>query len=866
MVGVGMLVVGWCIILSSFLVVTCQAQIVLDDCGDIFYKSNSRYILTKDIYSDKPYCISFTSVSSIVLDCQNHKLQYNNTLSKSGGSFVSFYKATNIFVQNCVFVDAGVDTTNCTRTVIRNNTFYQQSPVKANVRASFLSATNTVNATIYLNTFQNSVITTDIPVDLILILNCPGAIFHLNTISNLTFYSSSQVTILFDGANTEFEISSNIFQSLTHVHNSCSVDMNTINPIQSLNGIGTFFYNNTLRQITANNVASCAPSSSSTSVALDGILVVNCTSCELGYNLIDGLKGPRVPSTIPYVFSNAFTGGIYVLASSRFQIYSNSVSNVRAADAPTNETFGGAGFGIIMIGNGLRSDFRSYVYDNTISNIFGGSGSDPVLAGATLGISCYDSGIGFTYTSIYSNNVTIRTNQTTICMGISAVDGSAAWDNRVDIVADNNYSIAIGYNFTSTSFPIFSNLANVTSGWLYTKYQIAPIPSSCRTDAPIFCFPPGSLCCPLDCSQSSYNTSCFLDERYCGDSFCTEGETFENCAYDCDPPICNCSGHGNCTSKYVCLCDDGWSGSDCSISGQFLQPNATAIKVKPVYNLNITNTTFFDSKMNTTFSYSSSVELSVSSIVEFDKKNSTVQNFSIANTLPTETDRSTTEYYILDAFLYQGPRGAEILVQVYTFLKSFIAVFGDNDIPIASGTIKINVIVAGWKFASDTNSLRIYFKSSVSSSKQNQVNITSRVDDTNFFRSYQIKSDKGVTLLGDIHPKLIVDGKIQFLYDTSFETSGNGDGFLVVTVPHFNYSVVIDPSYSVLLTPPDDVDSSSENGSETTGSYLQPSTPSNRALRIGLGVGLGIGIPILLIVGVLVYKYIHQNAIFVSDS
>eukprot|EP01111_Echinosteliopsis_oligospora_P008370 TRINITY_DN23982_c0_g1_i1.p1 TRINITY_DN23982_c0_g1~~TRINITY_DN23982_c0_g1_i1.p1 ORF type:complete len:176 (-),score=32.75 TRINITY_DN23982_c0_g1_i1:122-649(-) len=142
------------------------------------------------------------------------------------------------------------------------------------------------------------------------------------------------------------------------------------------------------------------------------------------------------------------------------------------------------------------------------------------------------------------------------------------------------------------------------------------------------------------------------------------------------------------------------------------------------------------------------------------------------------------------------------------------------------------------------------------------INNSEVIDPNANLRSYQM-SLNNITLFGRVYPRALVDGNIQYLKDVRFVTTKStksSEGYLVIRVPFFTDSLLIDPDFTVLL---DGARGEEENviaSSADLHSSLPPHSKKNaNALTIGLVVGLVGGIFTIGII-VAVFIYVRREA------
>jgi len=158
------------------------------------------------------------------------------------------------------------------------------------------------------------------------------------------------------------------------------------------------------------------------------------------------------------------------------------------------------------------------------------------------------------------------------------------------------------------------------------------------------------------------------------------------------------------------------------------------------------------------------------------------------NFTSTKTESSpTSEKWTFNTTLENR---AEIIVVIQHFTSPTLLVFADTPMSFAANTLKVNIKVRSWPFASVQNSLAFVMdaKSPAQGVSRSTLNSQGNVE-------WLMIEFEGYSLYGQFFPYAVVDNRTRFL---PFTLNTN-DYSVTAIAPHFWDEIELDPSYSVLL-------------------------------------------------------------------
>eukprot|EP00026_Physarum_polycephalum_P000478 Phypoly_transcript_00479.p1 GENE.Phypoly_transcript_00479~~Phypoly_transcript_00479.p1 ORF type:complete len:738 (+),score=93.32 Phypoly_transcript_00479:2350-4563(+) len=343
--------------------------------------------------------------------------------------------------------------------------------------------------------------------------------------------------------------------------------------------------------------------------------------------------------------------------------------------------------------------------------------------------------------------------------------------------------------------------------------------------------------CAVDCPSP-----CAL----CGDRHCnvTGGETCSNCFEDCGPcPVtksvpCNppdCSGHGTCMTNGVCQCRDPYTGSSCSEAPAPVQVVIQNTTTTPVVSITpISQKTVFGVVLTELR------ERRADGGLEYDIIFSTGSNFTLQENAAQNTlnkhwlafaqleNQATLE---INIFQFGDPAGTPINFANTT------TVYGQNE-------VKIGIKVQNWPFRALSNSLELVFNTLVGDSEASQKSDCTFTEKNanNSVSTLSINVD-GITMYGQYEPNAEVDNTIRLITYTLTDSS------IVAKAPHFWDTLVIDPSFSILVETAD-----------KSGCAAHSKSGLDKKLVVAIAVPVGVFVVALVVALIVIIPRLHLKS------
>ncbi|EGG20787.1 EGF-like domain-containing protein [Cavenderia fasciculata] len=264
----------------------------------------------------------------------------------------------------------------------------------------------------------------------------------------------------------------------------------------------------------------------------------------------------------------------------------------------------------------------------------------------------------------------------------------------------------------------------------------------------------------------------------------------------------NCSGHGTCSNTTgKCTCEVGYQSSqDCSVSGGGSgTPPST------------------DGNGNTTLPSKVNFTVAVSHLRELD-----IDGQTTVKILKTSTTKwNVTNNYGGDSNvkLYQGmfPNDTAVLqVTVTYYNQSQDIVFAGQTISMPSDSVKYELAISNWTWTSNTNTIQAIFntkspKYSTYNCQESEATLTTTTTSGESIYFFQLKNG-GSVMNANFADRLLSDQRVIrtsiTLLDSNdplyLDVATSNDEYnllAAVNCPHFENSVIIDPSFSALVQP-----------------------------------------------------------------
>ncbi|KAN0034533.1 hypothetical protein ACTFIV_001053 [Dictyostelium citrinum] len=300
----------------------------------------------------------------------------------------------------------------------------------------------------------------------------------------------------------------------------------------------------------------------------------------------------------------------------------------------------------------------------------------------------------------------------------------------------------------------------------------------------------------IDCSNKTCPNKCTNNgecDVLTGECSCFNG--FEG--IDCSNKTCpnNCSNNGQCDkSNGKCFCYSNWGGVDCSIKTTqkpdlpppIIDENGQTIF--PGINLNIS--------------------VAITHLREIDINDDSVKVLRLRDIVWVERSNISSNYFYYKGTFENDPAIFELVIKY--FQNADTITFAGEQLNMPDNSIKYQVTISNWKFATETNNLQaIYYSKTGLVTKYNcDEVVSSSVVGTN---DYQINTGEG-EFNAKFASKVIVDKN---LYSSTYITALQSDDPLyndigsnvntdyslltAIMTPYFRHQVELDPLFSSLI-------------------------------------------------------------------
>ncbi|KAN0038835.1 hypothetical protein ACTA71_001027 [Dictyostelium dimigraforme] len=267
-------------------------------------------------------------------------------------------------------------------------------------------------------------------------------------------------------------------------------------------------------------------------------------------------------------------------------------------------------------------------------------------------------------------------------------------------------------------------------------------------------------------------------------------------------PECGGVNNGYCDNDIGCICYSPWIGDDCT----------SRVIVIPQPSINTTDPTI-DIPINGTDSTENNFYRSLISLVslrELDFNNNQVKSFNFEKWIYMEINNTTNKY--LTTISNKNGNGetteTNITVILQWFEKNDTITFAGQTLRMNPSSIKYTINITSYSFNQNLNHLQLVMSASLQSSKTNDIcssksfGNTSDGDNSNFMK---LKVNDH-SVYGRFIKRAIVDNKIisveNSILDNSMDKSSNSytsETFIGISIPFYNYNVLVDPDFSVLV-------------------------------------------------------------------
>ncbi|KYQ91778.1 EGF-like domain-containing protein [Tieghemostelium lacteum] len=313
-------------------------------------------------------------------------------------------------------------------------------------------------------------------------------------------------------------------------------------------------------------------------------------------------------------------------------------------------------------------------------------------------------------------------------------------------------------------------------------------------------------------------------------------------------PLCGGPNNGDCIAN-KCQCKDPWIGNDC------LSQN---IIIKPTINTTSPDTgndykTDLDGK-----DVSLKTLVSIVSLNEINKDSSINFSYNFTNwkyTNLTSSDRTKNfEEYLYETDVPYGGINTTVKVTLKYFHNKDTVEFAGETLDILPSTLKYQISISPFKFQSSLNTLQLVMSASIQSDTNDysctyQEQGNSPDSDADYVK-LQVNEH---SLYGRFIKRAIIDNRIQTISNTfqNGESQSNHiQNQVAINIPNFQYLVIMDPDYSVLI----DSQKASDQSTSTCG---QPSEDKGltKTQLIGIIIGsVAFGIIAIIVISYFLYK------------
>ncbi|KAF2068862.1 hypothetical protein CYY_009815 [Polysphondylium violaceum] len=279
-----------------------------------------------------------------------------------------------------------------------------------------------------------------------------------------------------------------------------------------------------------------------------------------------------------------------------------------------------------------------------------------------------------------------------------------------------------------------------------------------------------------------------------------------------------CSGHGICNQQQsICDCDKGWELFDCSF--KYIDDNSGSSSSEipnipePNVNPNDTSSTII-TPSGTTF------DIGILLINELDNNNNLLHSFNVGN-IQWNNITKQDNIYMYTTTLPNTKSILNVQLTINTLDERVYFNFAGDIIPILPKSIKYQVELQNYTFASSLNTMEFIFKSGIIDKDEciyNESNTTQSSGDS--IRSIQMTLN-GETLIGTFSDRIILDdrpsyNKVDQLTDdqiTKYQLNRQSL-YISITSNSFKQNVVVDPNFGVLVSSKPDPDACKKESSK----------------------------------------------------
>ncbi|KYQ91541.1 hypothetical protein DLAC_07303 [Tieghemostelium lacteum] len=267
--------------------------------------------------------------------------------------------------------------------------------------------------------------------------------------------------------------------------------------------------------------------------------------------------------------------------------------------------------------------------------------------------------------------------------------------------------------------------------------------------------------------------------------------------FDCPgAPQCGGPSNGRCTVK-GCECVSPWTGLDCL---------SQIIVIPPIIDPSNPGT---ENNFNTTLPNGQTITLktliSVVSLVELDRNGASLKEFKLVTWVYRNTTSPDTK---IQEFTYQSQISniitTNVKVTVQYYHEATTIYFANEKLDMLPSTMKYKIEVSKFNFASPLNTLRVVMNATIQTNDiKESCSVQESGDSPNSAQSEYVKLQmESNSLYGRFIKRGLIDNRVQAVSNTISSNNasvGVSTTTIGINIPHYMYSAILDPDFSVLI-------------------------------------------------------------------